>query len=73
MFLNKLRQFMTSSQVSRDEWVVVFLDKNDFRLSAMKKRLAEQSIQTHVEKGKAIYVLQSDLESAKAIVAEWVN
>jgi hypothetical protein len=71
--LKKLREMMTSSPKNEKDWVVVFFDRNDFRLQAMKRRLEERGISVSLDKSAAIYVHESELEEAKQIVAEWVN
>lgn len=69
----KLRDMLNSSPKRDDGWVVVFLDRNDFRLQAMQRRLEEKGIRSFVEKQSAIYVHESELEEAKQTVSEWVN
>jgi hypothetical protein len=71
--LKKLREMLNSAPKPNDGWVVVFLDKNDFRLQAMHRRLEERGIRAVIEKQSAIYVHESELEEAKQTVAEWVN
>ncbi|AMA73267.1 MULTISPECIES: hypothetical protein [Aneurinibacillus] len=71
--LKKLRRMFSSTAKPEEGWVVVFLDRNDFRLRAMQRRLEEKGIRTFVEKRAAIYVHESELEEAKQTVAEWVN
>ncbi|GEN34305.1 hypothetical protein [Aneurinibacillus danicus] len=69
----KLRDMLNSSPKRDDGWVVVFLDRNDFRLQAMQRRLEEKGIRSFVKKQSAIYVHESELEEAKQTVSEWVN
>ncbi|ERI05023.1 hypothetical protein HMPREF0083_05832 [Aneurinibacillus aneurinilyticus ATCC 12856] len=73
IMFKKLREMMNGSPKPEDGWVVVFLDRNDFRLQAMQQRLEERGIRSFVEKHSAIYVHESELEEAKQTVAEWVN
>ncbi|MBN6185569.1 hypothetical protein JQN58_01045 [Aneurinibacillus sp. BA2021] len=69
----KLREMLHSTPKTDEGWVVVFLDRNDFRLKAMQRRLEEKGIRTFHEKQTALYVHKSELEEAKQTVAEWVN
>ncbi|MFT9846143.1 hypothetical protein [Aneurinibacillus sp. REN35] len=69
----KLREMINSTPKSDDGWVVVFLDRNDFRLMAMQRRLEEKGIRSFLEKQRALYVHESELEEAKQTVDEWVN
>ncbi|WP_027417919.1 hypothetical protein [Aneurinibacillus terranovensis] len=71
--LQKLRKLINKPSQAGNDWAVVFFDKNDFRLDAMKKRLADHGIQSHIVKSEAVYVQANDLQAAKTIVAEWVN
>ncbi|WP_047151055.1 hypothetical protein [Aneurinibacillus tyrosinisolvens] len=71
--LKKLREIMSTSPRKEKDWVVVFFDRNDFRLQAMKKRLEERGISVSLDKSAAIYVHENELDEAKQIVAEWVN
>jgi hypothetical protein len=71
--LKKLRDMLKSTPKPDDGWVAVFLDRNDFRLEAMQRRLEEKGIRSLIEKRSALYVHRNELEEAKKTVAEWVN